>query len=255
LHGGGGAATPFAKLPPSPFDTEVKKHSSRRLAMFGALAAALHFGLRRSNDDEEAAPASSSAAFFTDFGGAEPLANWLQLTAGALTLERFQAAMSAVPRGPSLAKPTLTMGDGQAFFHFVQDRRTAGFILRGQDERDCYRLLFSPQVRRGRPETVLSARRRRRGVEREIARETVTDLRLTGMSKVTLSVQMEGASFAARIHWEEPSVIPGFASAIEERVIASWKDDSFRQGAVGVWGAERPVGAGEFRLLTVKAEV
>jgi hypothetical protein len=147
------------------------------------------------------------------------------------------------------------MVDGQAFFLFVQQRREAGFILRGQDERDCYRVTYTPQIKAGRPEMVLSARRRRHGVEREIARRVVTDLRLASQTRQHISVEMEGPQFAARLHWTEESRIPGWPATSKEMVIVTWKDDTFRDGAVGVWGPERVDRESEFRLLSVAAEV
>jgi hypothetical protein len=260
----------------------ARKPNSRRVLLFGGAAAFLHMGLggdagdsagpleqlaenaarvgRRSERPEPsgeivAVAATVPGSFSTDFSEPEPLRHWWQLETDGLTIEPFETQMSAVPRGPSLAKPTRTMSDGQAFFQFVQQRREAGFILRGQDERDCYRVTYTPQIVAGRPEMVLSARRRRRGVDREIARRVVTDLRLASQTRQHISVEMEGAQFAARLHWNEPSRIPGWPAASKEMVIATWKDDTFRDGAVGVWGPERAERQSEFRLLTVAAEV
>ncbi len=285
-----GAAPPFASLkaplPPAlppllrrdPMAPEPRASSSRRLFLFGGVAAALHFGLSKKDNPAGASvnqlavrvtglvgsdgPATPEAieqmamagSYSTDFSETDALTHWWQAMKDGLVLEPFEKQMSAVPHGPSLATPTQMMRDGFARFQFVQDHRPAGFILRGQDHRDYYRLLYTATTNRGRPEMVLSARVRRSGKEREIARENVSDLRLATMTRAHISVQMEGANFAARLHWVEPSRIPGWTIP-KEKVIATWKDDTFRTGAMGVWGLEDASVPGEFRLLTVEAEV
>jgi hypothetical protein len=277
----GGPAARMAKAP----GAKTRKPDSRRVLLFGGAAALLHWGLGGGEDATagplqqlaqnavkvgqpdhrqpgpgemvefaQAMPASPQN-FSTDFSEAEPLKHWWQLETDGLMLEPFEKRMSAVPRGPSLAKPTRTMANGQAFFEFVQQQREAGFILRGQDERDCYRVTYTPQVNGGKPEMVLSARRRRRGAEKEIARRVITDLTVASQTRHHISVEMDGSQFAARLHWTEPSRIPGWPPASKEMVIATWKDDTFRDGAVGLWGPERRETEGEFRLLTVAAEV
>jgi hypothetical protein len=193
-------------------------------------------------------------AFFTDFTERDPLRFWHPQLARGLTIEPFEDRMSALPAGLSLLKPSAGMTDGRTLFHFMADGREAQFMLRGQDHRNGY-LVQLRRRREGEATVVdLSVRKLRGGRWKRILTTTARAPIVTRLSGQRVSIEMEGNSFAARLHWEQERFLPGLPPALNETVVASWRDTSFRDGAVGLWGPNQPAARSgrEFRVFSVK---
>jgi hypothetical protein len=205
--------------------------------------------------------------FETNFTEDHPLKFWQSWGNAGLRLEQVKDRVTAVPVGPSVLAPSTGMSIGQAHFAFqlgqpsrygknrpVETIQPAQFIIRGQDQSNCYVLKIEHDGLSDVPQLIASAERRRGGKRTLVKSEIFSDLVLAQKSGLTVRVEMEKERFAAFIEYEEP----GWFSTHKHKPLIRWADPTFSDGQVGLWGTDsgksRSAAIGEdqrFRVFSV----
>ena len=127
-------------------------------------------------------------------------------------------------------------------------------MIRGQSHNDCYLVSLRRNIVDGTPRLTFRVDKRRKGYTKPLTGIAIEDFQIATPVKQRMAIEMDGKNFAARLEWTERNQL-GWEQT-ESRVIHTWKDDSYRQGAVGLYGPQRPRngGDGEFRIFSVQVE-
>ena len=236
----------FAKRPSLP-TTPQAFNRGRRLMLLGGLA----LGVAYSPDST-----APDLDFFTDFTEADPMSYWKLSPQAALSIERDEDRMSAVPRGTPLVTPSAGMRDGRAVFHFASGMQPASFVFRTQqDAAYGYVATCSKRLDRGQPQMLLAIDKRSpRGLVR-MKEVLIKDFYLSSQQRQRLWLEMDGPDFTARLE----RAVPGnrfalFEPVPESQVIHTWRDKSYRDGLVGLRGRGAGLYADKFRVFSVSVQ-
>lgn len=193
---------------------------------------------------------AASIDFRTDFRELDPLRFWNFLPGGGLDIRPERHLMAAHPKGVNLLKPSERLDDGEVTIRLAP-AGTATFLLRAEDDRHGYRVIFQREVGR----TGIEVWRLRKGKANYVTHFNLFDGRDNAYSEPWLRFKMDGRYFTASLLDREPSMLDRFAPAPlrpSYRVIHNWIDNHYPRGAVGLAGPARyAFGSGAFRVFSV----